>query len=30
MWREKGDEGDSGVMQARQIRYDAAKNWSAG
>lgn len=25
MWREKGDEGDSGVMQAWQMRSGAAK-----
>lgn len=24
-WRGKGDEGDSSVMPARQMRYDAAK-----
>lgn len=28
-WREKGDEGDSGVMQARQMRYGPGKKWSS-
>lgn len=28
-WREKGDEGDSGVIQ-RRMRYGAAKKWSSG